>query len=90
MAKYRKLPVEIEAVQMASADGDFTLAPLWLAEARDRMTVFHESDDVFVVKTLEGDMRGATGDYIIKGVAGELYPCKREIFEKTYERSSFN
>lgn len=87
MPKYKKLPVEIEAVQMPSANGDFTLAPLWLAEARDQMRVFHETDDEFVVETLEGAMRGQAGDYIIKGVEGELYPCARHIFEKTYVRS---
>lgn len=87
MAKYRKLPIEIEAIQMASADGDFTLAPLWFQEARDQMRVFHESDDVFVVETLEGAMKGLAGDYLVKGVEGELYPCARHIFEKTYVRS---
>lgn len=38
-----------------------------------------------IVKTLEGDMVAREGDYIIKGVAGEFYPCKPDIFEKTYE-----
>lgn len=88
MNQFRKKPVVIEAVQMASADGDFTLCPLWFAQARDNVSVYHESEDVFVVKTLEGDMRGTTGDYLIKGVAGELYSCKQEIFEATYERAS--
>jgi hypothetical protein len=39
----------------------------------------------FIVKTLEGDMCGNAGDYLIKGVNGELYPCNEEIFKKTYE-----
>ncbi len=38
-----------------------------------------------VVRMLEGDMRGERGDYLIQGVKGELYPCKPEIFEATYE-----
>ena len=38
----------------------------------------------FQVKTLEGTMQGKKGDYLIKGIEGELYPCKKEIFEKTY------
>jgi hypothetical protein len=40
----------------------------------------------FEVETLEGVMRGKAGDYLIIGVAGEKYPCKREIFERTYEK----
>lgn len=39
----------------------------------------------FKVETLEGWVKGNTGDYLMKGVDGELYPCKREIFEKSYE-----
>jgi hypothetical protein len=42
------------------------------------------SDD-FDVETIEGVMRGHTGDYLIKGVRGELYPCAKEIFEATYD-----
>lgn len=43
------------------------------------------SDPDFSIRTLEGDMKISEGDYIIKGVSGEFYPCKPEIFEKTYE-----
>jgi hypothetical protein len=43
-------------------------------------------DVPFEVETLEGVMRGAAGDYLIEGVAGELYPCKREIFVATYDK----
>ena len=39
----------------------------------------------FIVHTLEGEMLGQPGDYLIRGVEGECYPCKKEIFEKTYE-----
>lgn len=39
----------------------------------------------FMIRTLEGDMRATYGDYIIRGVAGEFYPCKPDIFEQTYE-----
>lgn len=46
--------------------------------------------DHLVIKTLEGDHRANIGDWIIKGIAGELYPCKPEIFEKTYERVEEN
>lgn len=42
-------------------------------------------DEPFLVRTLEGDMQGAAGDYLMRGVAGELYPCDADIFENTYE-----
>jgi len=41
----------------------------------------------FIIKTLEGDMLVGTGDWVIRGVEGELYPCKDNIFKKTYEKS---
>lgn len=47
----------------------------------------HEPDIyIITIFTLEGAMRASIGDYIIKGVNGEFYPCKPDIFEKTYER----
>ena len=44
------------------------------------------AEAVVFIRTLEGDMKISNGDYIIKGVNGEFYPCKPDIFEKTYER----
>ena len=46
---------------------------------------FDSKGEYIIIKTLEGDMRADIGDYIIKGVSGEFYPCKPDIFEKTYE-----
>lgn len=62
-------------------------APKWLAKSqRDKKIYFMEgSPHKCFIKTLEGDMHVSVGDYIIKGVDGELYPCKPDIFEKTYE-----
>lgn len=45
----------------------------------------YQTDKEFVISTLEGDMKASVGDYIITGVNGEQYPCKPDIFEKTYE-----
>ena len=45
----------------------------------------YQTDKEMVIHTLEGDMRASVGDYIITGVNGEQYPCKPDIFEKTYE-----
>lgn len=85
---FRKKPVEVEAVQMASRDGDFTLAPDWLKEAMERGDVAHAKEgDLFFVYTPEGLMKGEVGDYVIRGIEGELYPCKRSVFEKTHERA---
>lgn len=44
-----------------------------------------QTDEEIIIHTLEGDMKASAGDYIITGVNGEQYPCKPDIFEKTYE-----
>lgn len=88
--KFRKRPVVIEAVQI-SKRMDVT-APDWWAQAiRNNSVILHgmgkfTRDQPWVeVYTPEGVMRGNDGDWIIRGVAGELYPCKRHIFSDTYE-----
>lgn len=45
----------------------------------------YQTDKEMIIHTLEGDMKASKGDYIITGVQGEQYPCKPDIFEKTYE-----
>jgi hypothetical protein len=47
--------------------------------------MFDPGEDFMIIETLEGDMRAVSGDWIIRGVKGEFYPCKAEIFEATYE-----
>ena len=80
MALYRKRPVVIEAIQYTGKN---------YKEIRDFIgDSYGEWDDrtnAITIKTLENDMRADVGSYIIKGVAGEFYPCKEEIFVKTYE-----
>ena len=85
MAKYRKKPVVIEAVQW---NGELLLfnVPRWLSMAQKSGTIKFISDHNAVVKTLEGDMFLSVGDYIIRGVKGEIYPCKPDIFKATYEK----
>lgn len=87
--KYRKLPVVIEAFQY---DGDFTYsdgtpyeAPEWIFKALKDGTMYFEGAGELFIKTLEGNHHVSVDDYIIQGVNGELYPCKPDIFEKTYE-----
>lgn len=94
MAKYRKKPVEIEAFQYTGHLRDYNgifCVPEWAADAFYNGTLMFMSFSPsrmceLYVKTLEGDMCARVGDYIIKGVNGELYPCKPDIFEKTYEK----
>ena len=90
--KYRKRPVVIEAVQLDNIN--VPSAVRWIGV--DKATMNLESDAAYragkgppvfsvIIHTLEGDMKAMPGDYIIKGVHGEFYPCKPDIFEKTYE-----
>ena len=79
MAKYRKKPIVIEAVQLTP---DTVNQCLDFCEGKMK---FHPLTGV-VIETLEGNMVANNGDYIIKGVKGEFYPCKPDIFEQTYEK----
>lgn len=80
MAKYRKRPVVIEAFQYRSSEHDYRLADDVIAGR-----VRYPEDGTMLIQTLEGVMCAQPGDWIIRGVNGELYPCKPDIFEKTYE-----
>ena len=80
MAYYRKKPVIIEAFRYG-----FDQAPEWWLQTRMNQA-YTVNEDTFIV-TLEGDMKVGLGDWVIKGVQGELYPCKNDIFLKTYEKA---
>lgn len=82
MAKYRKKPVVIEAWM----NTDDVPWPDWLTQA----DVGREPGGVILVNTLEGVMKAEPGDWIIRGIKGEVYPCKPDIFEQTYERVDEN
>ena len=82
MPMYRKKPVEIEAMKVAkpwTTLRAFAPEATFVTEANGRSVAF------VTVKTLEGTMRAELGDYLIRGVEGELYPCKPSIFEATYD-----
>ena len=81
--KYRKKPVIVEAVHYAV---ETVVMPKWIQQAFKNGTLFYDEDDLYV-ETLEGTHHVSVGDYIIKGVKGELYPCKPDIFDKTYEKA---
>jgi len=89
MPKYRKKPVVIEAFRYSTNPDDKTISvPKWYLEAVVNGVVF--SDGVFdYIRTLESPnnapLRIDEGDYVIKGIKNELYPCKPDIFAATYE-----
>jgi hypothetical protein len=88
--KYRKKPVVIEAVkwdgQNVTEVKKFGNGDL-IVEIDDLAWQVGKAAPVVTVliKTLEGEMKANVGDFIIRGVNGEVYPCKPDIFEKTYE-----
>lgn len=88
MGFFRKKPVVIEAFQwdgdLKSSDGVYYV-PDWAVEAEKSGVLFFLQQGALHISTLEGDMHAHVGDWIIKGVKGELYPCKPDIFEATYE-----
>ncbi|KAB1647480.1 hypothetical protein F8O06_02770 [Pseudoclavibacter sp. CFCC 14310] len=85
--KYRKRPIEIEAMQLTRQNISDVLAwadsaaEAWLGPGRDIL----QDVDGLSIFTLEGEMFADFGDYVIKGVNGEFYPCKPDIFAKTYD-----
>ena len=89
--KYRKKPVVIEAIQWTGNTTE-------IKEFCGNNCSYNVDDSAWkvgkgipheelVIHTLEGDMKARRNDYIIKGINGEFYPCKPDIFEKTYELS---
>ncbi len=82
MPKYRKKPVVIEVVQWVQGNEENVKSFM------NMEFVTEYNGDLLVIETLEGTMRADQGDYIIKGVNGEFYPCKPDIFEKTYEKEN--
>lgn len=80
--KFRKKPVEIEAERFTEENKDRVF--VWVS--CNHYADFDEKHQpILVLSTLEGDMTARLGDWIIKGVKGEFYPCKPDIFEATYE-----
>lgn len=96
--KYRKKPIVIEAFQMTeerredNSEWPEWLNAAWQMSRHDEGAVFPVmtpegmKDNLICINTLEGYMTVGWGDYIIQGITGELYPCKPEIFEATYEK----
>lgn len=82
MPKFRKKPVEIDAVCWDQGLDVYDQVERWAADSN--MTI-SSSDGCLFIDTLEGTMRADKGDWVIRGVKGELYPIKDDIFRETYE-----
>lgn len=91
MGRYRKKPVEIDAIENT---GEWAPIMAWMDELAGgrlsipfgaRPAVTRNEDGSLNIETLEGVMRADVGDYVICGVQGELYPCKPDVFAATYE-----
>ncbi len=87
MGVWRKKPVVIEAFQLGSEWPDW-----WADAVTANQVITHNNNDRWrggpdyaEIKTLEGVMRADSGDWIIRGVKGEIYPCKPDIFAATYD-----
>jgi hypothetical protein len=88
--KYRKKPVEIEAITFdelvqhgIDSQAHCIRGMPWSFQYAGH-PITNENDDCYLIPTLEGTMKMGRTDMLITGVAGEIYPCKLEIFEKTY------
>lgn len=95
MAKYRRLPIILEAFEydgdLKDSDGNYYV-PDWAVKAFETGIMYYGSihyvsppNELFI-RTFEGERHVSVGDYIIQGVNGELYSCKPYIFEKIYEK----
>lgn len=98
MMKVRKKPVIVEAVQWNGTNvvevynflEDLNVESQWEVKTSGKNFCIkfengHCQSGTLIIKTLEGEHKASVGDYIIKGVNGEFYPCKSDIFEKTYD-----
>ncbi|MFI2213046.1 hypothetical protein [Streptomyces sp. NPDC020141] len=102
MPKFRKKPVEIEAMRLPAdaALSEVTAVYRWIASHTGETqpagyspeyrpissgVTIDPDDGLIVIRTLEGDMKVSPGDYVIRGVQGEFYPCKPGIFTATYD-----
>ena len=80
MPRHRKRPVIIDAFRFG-----YDPIPDWFDSAIDEGKVVFKTPHHPIIKTLEGEHYANFGDWIIRGVIGELYPCKHEVFLQTYE-----
>lgn len=80
--KFRKKPVVIEAIQYDGTKESFEKIGKWMGNPKDYVAL---RDRTLIIPTLESPHEASIGDWIIKGVKNEFYPCKPDIFDETYE-----
>ena len=79
--RYIKKPVPIEALQIACNPEELRA---FLGESGTVSLIIDSQSMTVVIHTLEGNMAAHMGDYIVKGIKGEFYPCRKDIFEESY------
>ena len=91
--RYKKRPVIIEAIQFTGHNGtelsDWSESKVFVSPVLE-ISPDNPTGEYVQVKTLEGTMTGTVGDFIIKGIKGEFYPCKYDIFTETYKEVNVN
>lgn len=86
--KFRKKPVVIEAMQLTEEESSVNAISAWAQIPMGDISIDDDGRWVVNIHTLEGTMTAVEGDWIIKGVQGEFYPCKPDIFAATYEEAA--
>lgn len=84
MGIFRKRPVEVKAWLINTQQSRDTI-PAWVLLALYQGKIVFRENNILEIKTLEGTMRSQEDSYLVQGVNMELYPCRKDIFEKTYE-----
>lgn len=83
--QYRSIPATIEAMRLEEGTDNWKDVCDWISiSSKNDVEVAHIGNGYLVIETLEGPMTASPGDYIIKGLIGEFYPCKPEVFNKKY------
>jgi hypothetical protein len=87
--RFRKKPVEVEAMQFDGSPESADIIQEWASqepiEVRSSTIIYQPEAQLLQIPTLEGNMTASPGDWVIRGVQREFYPCKPDIFEETYE-----
>lgn len=84
MIRYRKKPVVVEAIQFTGVASVNSMIEAWGYDFVNH-TFLDELSNTLSISTLEGEMQVSFGDFVIKGIANEFYPCKEDIFKASYE-----
>lgn len=85
--KFRKKPVVIDAIQFTDYDSaSVQKIRKWAGKKSRKIRIGGPGNNMLEIDTLEGKMLASVGDWIICGVKGEIYPCKPDIFEQSYEK----